>query len=148
MIIPRREELLMRPNCVHTFVTWLIIASPLWWIGGCSSTRLAGNLVAEDPNNSIEVRTKSRCTYELSTWKLDERGNIAGEGMQVFTRGVSGGNLLATHFRGVIAPDSVATVLITEPDGGATAMTMVMLVGIPIMLIAIALGQFHLEAKF
>ena len=124
----------MQKRTVRSFIIWLLIASPLWWTFGCTTTRFASNLNEEDPGSPIEVVTKRNLVYDLSVWKLDEKGNIIGEGKQVIRQPASQGTPLTVPFSGVIAADSVRTVLVTEGYSTASIGTVVLLAGGAIFL--------------
>ena len=138
----------MHDRTLKHLMIWLLIASPLWWTGGCSSTRIAQNLGEEDPTNAIEIITKHNLVYDLSVWRLDANGNIVGEGEQVIRQAGSEGNPLLIPFNGVIARDSVRTVLITEAYGAATVGTIILLAGGAVALVLFLNEFIRLSGRF
>jgi hypothetical protein len=68
----------MKNRTFKHFVTWLLIASPLWWTTGCRSTREFTRL-DELPRPEIEVVTKGNAVYEFTEWTYDSLMGISGE---------------------------------------------------------------------
>jgi hypothetical protein len=65
-----------------TIITWLLIASPLWWTYGCYSFQETTNLIEANENGrDIEVTTNGNNTYifEFKKWTLDTEGTIWGQ---------------------------------------------------------------------
>jgi hypothetical protein len=73
----------MQNRTIRELVTWLIIASPLWWTSGCYTTKELTNptQMFESPNPfpEIEVITKGNHKYVFLTWFLDTGGTITGQ---------------------------------------------------------------------
>jgi hypothetical protein len=67
----------MRRKSFRKTITWLLIASPLWWIGGCY-TMTNIDISAASRNQDIEVTTKSQSTYTFHEWKIDSLRTLQG----------------------------------------------------------------------
>jgi hypothetical protein len=70
----------MTPNrTFRSFITWLLIASPLWWTIGCYSFREVIKLdEAKENERNIEVTTKGNSVYIFMKWSVDSLGAITG----------------------------------------------------------------------
>jgi len=65
----------MRNRTFKSLITWLLIASPLWWANGCISEIMKPN---DSGGNEIEVVTKGDSVYTFLQWAGDESGTITG----------------------------------------------------------------------
>jgi hypothetical protein len=73
----------MQNTTLRHLVTWLLIASPLWWTCGCYSF-LEINFPRESTQEAraLKVTTKGQLTYVFSDWTIDSLGNIRGKTIQ------------------------------------------------------------------
>jgi len=67
----------MKNGMLRATFTWLLIASPVWWMSGCYSMR-----EIEKPSDAgkadIEVSAKGGIVYRFDGWTLDSVGTIKG----------------------------------------------------------------------
>ena len=61
------------------FISWLLIASPLWWTTGCY-TRTEITKVDDAVLDGLHVITRGGDHYVLHRWAWDSAGGIKGEG--------------------------------------------------------------------
>jgi len=69
----------MQNRTFKSLVTWLIIASPIWWTSGCYSTREITRL-EEAATGDLKVVTKGNNRYAFERWSVDSLGGISGDG--------------------------------------------------------------------
>jgi hypothetical protein len=67
----------MRNKMLKSFLSWLLIASPLWWTTGCESIRAVEKL-SDAQGEEIHVLTKDKRSYTFVQWKADSAGSIRG----------------------------------------------------------------------
>jgi hypothetical protein len=67
--------MVMQNRTFKDFITWLLIASPLWWTSGCLSEIIKPS---DSGENEIEVVTKGDSVYTFLQWTSDESGAITG----------------------------------------------------------------------
>jgi len=72
------EVAAMKNRTLRSFITWLIIASPLWWTGGCYTYQKVTKL-DEAVGSEIEVVTKGNNAYTFKRWSSDGSGGVSGE---------------------------------------------------------------------
>ena len=65
----------MKNEAFKHFISWLLIASPLWWASGCISEIIKPN---DSGENEIEVVTEGDSVYTFLQWTSDEWGAITG----------------------------------------------------------------------
>ena len=67
----------MQNKTFKHFISWLLIASPLWWSTGCYSTREF--IKQDEPGEcNVCVVTKGGRSLELSEASFDSRGSVCG----------------------------------------------------------------------
>jgi hypothetical protein len=75
----KTEEVTMQNKTFKNFITWLLIASPLWWTSGCYAAREYTRL-QDVPIPPIEVVTKGNVVYSFERgWRHDGSGGISGK---------------------------------------------------------------------
>lgn len=69
----------MQNKTFRNLVTWLLIASPIWWISGCYTFREVAKLdEARASEREIELTTKGNSKYIFEKWSVDSSGAITG----------------------------------------------------------------------
>ena len=91
----------MKKNTSRKLVTWLLVASTIWWTSGCYTMREIEKL-SDAGGRDIEVSTKGHNSYTLHEWTVDTLGTIRG-------------NVVNPAFRSVYDRGSGVTVSSGEP---------------------------------
>ena len=68
----------MQNRTLRNFITWFIIAGPIWWTCGCYTFREIAGL-DELPMSSIEIQTKGNTRYTFREWRYESQGGISGK---------------------------------------------------------------------
>jgi len=72
----------MQKITFNHLITWLLIASPLWWAAGCYTSHQVAK-VQDVQGYEIEVTTKGDITYTFSNWRSDSSGTISGKAEKI-----------------------------------------------------------------
>jgi hypothetical protein len=71
----------MQNKTFKLLISWLLIASPLWWTTGCHTTREIAKL--DEINREIDVVTKGNRVYTFTAWAYDSLKGISGDALSV-----------------------------------------------------------------
>lgn len=109
-------------------ITWILIASPLWWTSGCYSTREVTK-PSEAVGDYLEVTSKAGKAYYFYGWTCDSTGSISGTAGSVkYEDPYYGWTTTRIQQRVTIPADSIATIQTKTKDEFAASLLVLALI--------------------
>jgi hypothetical protein len=108
------EVTIMQNKTFKRFITWLLIANPLWWTSGCYTTREFTKI--DEINTELKIVTKEDRVYTFTAWTYDSLKGISGDARWVIRSIFHSGDSEARNGRVTLRRDNIRSVT-SEGEG-------------------------------
>jgi len=116
----------MKSRRFRSFISLLLIASPLWWTSGCYTSHQITN-PADAVGTPVEITTKGGNHHTLVEWSVDSSGNILGSGAFVVPLTVqSAAGTVKQQPSTFIPKDSIAAIHVQRVNGAMTVLAVIL----------------------
>jgi hypothetical protein len=137
----------MRKRTLKPLITWLLIASPLWWSSACYTFQNVIKLDnAKTAGRRIEVKTTGENTYIFDEWSVDSLGTIRGRAkwpnpnyriQERWDPNIIIGETKYLEGPQTVFKNNIATIKAESIDGDATAVSI--LEALPVVAVVVGL---------